>query len=186
MVTRSEDYSNFVHRLFNNGTLGLEACRNVTFQVTGDCNLRCSYCYEHHKSCGAMSLETGKRIVDYIIDLYEDGTGDFINKSTQGVVLDFIGGEPLLEAELIEKITDYWFEQCWKRKCPHASCTPRCPAGSRSITPLAPIGDRATRVPRTSSSHVSAMRRGIRSMCLSRSIPGRAKDARRVDLARAC
>lgn len=118
MVTRSEDYSNLVHRLFNNGNLGLEACRNVTFQVTGDCNLRCSYCYEHHKSCGAMSLETGKRIVDYIIDLYEDGTGDFINKSTQGVVLDFIGGEPLLEAELIEKITDYWFEQCWKRKCP--------------------------------------------------------------------
>lgn len=118
MVTRSEDYSNFVHRLFNNGNLGLEVCRNVTFQVTGDCNLRCSYCYEHHKSCGAMSLETGKRIVDYIIDLYEDGTGDFINKSTQGVVLDFIGGEPLLEAELIEKITDYWFEQCWKRKCP--------------------------------------------------------------------
>ena len=118
MVTRSEDYSNFVHRLFNNGNLGLEACRNVTFQVTGDCTLRCSYCYEHHKSCGAMSLETGKRIVDYIIDLYKDSTGDFINKSTQGVVLDFIGGEPLLEAELIEKITDYWFEQCWKRKCP--------------------------------------------------------------------
>ena len=42
MVTRSEDYSNFVHRLFNNGNLGLEACRNATFQVTGDCNLRCS------------------------------------------------------------------------------------------------------------------------------------------------
>ncbi len=59
MVTRSEDYSNFVHRLFNNGNLGLEACRNVTFQVTGDCTLRCSYCYEHHKSCGAMSLKPG-------------------------------------------------------------------------------------------------------------------------------
>ena len=41
MVTRSEDYSNFVHRLFNNGNLGLEACRNITFQVTGDCTLRC-------------------------------------------------------------------------------------------------------------------------------------------------
>lgn len=30
-------------------------------------NLRCSYCYEHHKSCGAMSRETGERIVDYLI-----------------------------------------------------------------------------------------------------------------------
>lgn len=30
-------------------------------------NLRCSYCYEHHKSCRAMSRETGERIVDYLI-----------------------------------------------------------------------------------------------------------------------
>ena len=95
MVTRSEDYSNFVHRLFNNGTLGLEACRNVTFQVTGDCNLHCSYCYEHHKSVERMSIETGRKIVDYILDLYEKNESDFVNQNTQAVVLDFIGGEPL-------------------------------------------------------------------------------------------
>ena len=46
-------------------------CRNITFQVTSGCNLRCSYCYEHHKSVERMSIETGRKVVDYILDLYE-------------------------------------------------------------------------------------------------------------------
>ena len=94
--------------------------RGVTFQITGDCTLRCSYCYEHHKSCNAMKPETGHKIVDYILDLYEDGSGSFINKDTKGIVLDFIGGEPLLEAALIENICDYFFAECWRRKIPLA------------------------------------------------------------------
>ena len=53
-----------------------------------------------------MSIETGRKIVDYLLDLYEQNTSDFINRRTKAVVLDFIGGEPLLEAALIEKICD--------------------------------------------------------------------------------
>ena len=60
-----------------------------------------------------MTPETGKRIVDYLLDLYKQNTSDFVNQDTKAVVLDFIGGEPLLEAPLIECICDYWFEQCW-------------------------------------------------------------------------
>lgn len=41
-----------------------------------------------------------------------------VNQHTKGVVLDFIGGEPLLEAALIERICDYWFAECWRRKIP--------------------------------------------------------------------
>lgn len=85
-------------------------CRNITFQVTSGCNLRCSYCYEHHKSVERMSIETGRKVVDYILDLYEKNESDFVNQNTRAVVLDFIGGEPLLEAELIEHICDYWFQ----------------------------------------------------------------------------
>ena len=70
-----------------------------------------------------MSIETGKRIADYLLDLYEQNTSDFINRDTKAVVLDFIGGEPLLEAPLIENVCDYWFEQCWKRKIPLAPFT---------------------------------------------------------------
>ena len=54
-----------------------------------------------------MTLETGKKAVDYLLNLYESDDSDFINKHTRGIILDFIGGEPLLEAELIEQICDY-------------------------------------------------------------------------------
>lgn len=98
-------------------------CRNITFQVTSGCNLRCSYCYEHHKSVERMSIETGRKIVDYILDLYEKNESDFVNQNTQAVVLDFIGGEPLLEAKLIERICDYWFSECYRREIPLAPFT---------------------------------------------------------------
>ena len=105
MHRHNEEYTELVRKMFpGKGADRGAVARNVTIQVTGDCNLRCSYCYEHHKSCGAMSRETGEQIVDYLIDLWEDGTGDFINRDTQGIVLDFIGGEPLLEAGQIGRV----------------------------------------------------------------------------------
>ena len=103
---RIEDYGNMVQRLYARDTAAENCvcCRNITFQVTSGCNLRCSYCYEHHKSVERMSIETGRKVVDYILDLYEKNESDFVNQNTRAVVLDFIGGEPLLEAELIEHI----------------------------------------------------------------------------------
>ena len=92
---RHEDYSNMVQRLYASADISANhaLCRNITFQVTSGCNLRCSYCYEHHKGTERMSIETGRKIVDYLLDLYEQGDSDFINRSTRAVVLDFIGGE---------------------------------------------------------------------------------------------
>lgn len=122
---RHEDYSNMVQRLYAGDDISVNhaLCRNITFQVTSGCNLRCSYCYEHHKGAEHMSIETGRKIVDYLLELYEQGDSDFINRNTRAVVLDFIGGEPLLEASLIEKICDYWFAECWRRKIPLAPFT---------------------------------------------------------------
>lgn len=125
MVKNNRDnYPEYIRELFpSDDGDNMQIIRDVTFQITGDCNLKCSYCYEHHKSCGAMTLETGRKIVDYLLDLYEDNSGDFITHKTKGLVLDFIGGEPLLEAELIEHICDYYFLQCWKRNIPLANFT---------------------------------------------------------------
>lgn len=122
---RIEDYGNMVQRLYARDTAAENrvCCRNITFQVTSGCNLRCSYCYEHHKSVERMSIETGRKIVDYILDLYEKNESDFVNQNTQAVVLDFIGGEPLLEAKLIERICDYWFSECYRREIPLAPFT---------------------------------------------------------------
>lgn len=77
------------------------SAQTITFIVTDDCNLRCKYCYITHKSAEKrMSLDTAKRFIDYI--LMSD-----INFA-DAVILDFIGGEPMLEAELIGQICDYF------------------------------------------------------------------------------
>lgn len=73
----------------------------ITFSVTDDCNLRCTYCYFTHKTCkNVMSIEIAKEAVD---DILEESMYD----SFDGVVWDFIGGEPTLEMDLISDISDY-------------------------------------------------------------------------------
>lgn len=74
--------------------------KNITFIVTKDCQLACKYCYLVGKnSKERMTFETAKLAVDYILS-HED---DFKEES---VIWDFIGGEPFLEIDLIDKICD--------------------------------------------------------------------------------
>lgn len=120
-LPRLPNYNDFIHRLYP-GVADRSLVREVTFQVTNQCNLRCDYCYEHHKGPESMSLETGKRIVDLLIRMWEeDKPGGFISKKTKTVILDFIGGEPLLEAPLVSDICDYFFKQCALKGCTLAS-----------------------------------------------------------------
>ena len=87
----------------------LGAAQQVTFIVTADCNLRCKYCYITHKSGGnRMNFETAKKFIDYILD-------NTTMKKQDAVVLDFIGGEPLLEVDLIDQICDYFKLETFKR-----------------------------------------------------------------------
>ena len=81
--------------------------RTITFQVTDACNLACTYCYQKNKGTRRMSFETAKKFVDLLLS----GDKNFVEfidpKRSKGLVLEFIGGEPLLEIELIDKIVDY-------------------------------------------------------------------------------
>ena len=82
-----------------------KSATTITFKVTEDCNLKCSYCYQTNKSKSVMNFNTAKKFID---DILSDKL-DYINTSMYaGAVIEFIGGEPLLEIELIEKICDYW------------------------------------------------------------------------------
>lgn len=75
--------------------------RNITFIVTKDCQLACRYCYLVGKNAKERMLwDVAKKAVDYILDR----ENEFREES---VVWDFIGGEPFLEIELIDKICDY-------------------------------------------------------------------------------
>ncbi len=87
-------------------------CNDITFSVTEECNLRCKYCYLAHKNGNKkMSFETAKKAVDYVLD-----ARDIYNENS--VVWNFIGGEPLLEIDLIDKISDYIKEQMFLKKHP--------------------------------------------------------------------
>lgn len=85
------------------------AAKNITFIVTKDCQLACKYCYLVGKNeKERMSWQTAKSAIDYILD-HED---DF---QEQSVIWDFIGGEPFLEIDLIDKICDYIKTELFRR-----------------------------------------------------------------------
>ena len=74
--------------------------KNITFIVTKDCQLACKYCYLVGKNAKErMTWDVAKKAIDYILE-----NKDFKEES---VVWDFIGGEPFLEIELIDRICDY-------------------------------------------------------------------------------
>lgn len=85
------------------------AAKNITFIVTKDCQLACKYCYLVGKNeKERMGWDVAKAAIDYILD-HED---DFKEES---VVWDFIGGEPFLEIDLIDKICDYLKVEMYRR-----------------------------------------------------------------------
>lgn len=85
--------------------------KTVTFIVTHQCNLRCTYCYEGHKSDRKMDLETARKCVDLLFA--EDArNSELINDvDAQGLIIEFIGGEPFLEIELIDGTMEYFLNR---------------------------------------------------------------------------
>ncbi len=83
--------------------------KNITFIVTKDCQLACKYCYLVGKnSKERMPWNVAKQAIDYILD----NENEYKEKS---VVWDFIGGEPFLEIDLIDKICDYLKIEMFRR-----------------------------------------------------------------------
>lgn len=94
--------------------------KNITFVVTEDCNLRCSYCYQPNKTHRVMSKEVARDSVDFILNS-EKINGYYSQDSSPGVILDFIGGEPLLEIDLINYIVEYFKFKAFEMDSPWAT-----------------------------------------------------------------
>ena len=90
----------------------MESDKNTTFYpilgVTHNCNLNCLYCYQKHDTEHRMTFETAKTCIDWC----------FANKpkDCEGIEFDFIGGEPLLEFNLIRKVVEYTLSKPHKEK----------------------------------------------------------------------
>lgn len=106
MKAGTEQFQDYVNRLFPVGP-GLSPggrrvlSRTVTFQVTDACTLRCTYCYQGVKGSHVLPFETAKKFVDLLL---QDNNPYINTRNSPGVVLEFIGGEPLLEIGLIDRI----------------------------------------------------------------------------------
>lgn len=95
--------------------------KTVTFQVTDACNLRCSYCYQINKGSRKMSFETAKKFIDLLIS-GEKGMKDYVGiENSPAIVLEFIGGEPFLEIDLISQICEYFETKCAEEMHPWAT-----------------------------------------------------------------
>lgn len=125
MRRENEQFQDRLSRLFpevNPGTgAGRKLTRTVTFQVTDACNLRCTYCYQIAKNNHKMDFETAKKYADLILDATAE-SNEYINPElSQGLIIEFIGGEPFLEIDLIDKITDYMIKKMIMTQHPWAT-----------------------------------------------------------------
>jgi sulfatase maturation enzyme AslB (radical SAM superfamily) len=80
---------------------------NLTLLVTEDCNLRCRYCFEKNNRPTKMNFEVAKRAIDKYLTR-EEGPA--------AVSIDFCGGEPLLEFEMIKNVFEYTVSGSWKKR----------------------------------------------------------------------
>ena len=84
----------------------------ICLHVAHDCNLACKYCFagkgEYDGPKGLMSLETGKRALDFLIE--QSGTRRNSGKR-HNLEVDFFGGEPLLNWEVCKELVKYGREQ---------------------------------------------------------------------------
>ena len=74
----------------------------MCLHIAHDCNLRCKYCFASTGDFGVgrklMTYETGKKAIDFLIEKSAD---------RQNLELDFFGGEPLMNWEVVKQIVLY-------------------------------------------------------------------------------
>ena len=78
----------------------------LCLHIAHTCNLNCSYCFasqgKYHGDRALMSYEVGKRALDFLIE----NSG-----SRHNLEVDFFGGEPLMNFDMVKKLVAYCREQ---------------------------------------------------------------------------
>ena len=78
----------------------------LCLHIAHDCNLACRYCFaeegEYHGRRALMSFEVGKKALDFLIA----NSG-----SRRNLEVDFFGGEPLMNWEVVKQLVEYGREQ---------------------------------------------------------------------------
>lgn len=93
----------------------------ITIQITEACNLCCSYCFQINKSPKTISFDDCKKFIDYLLTRTPENC-DYINpKKNHVLVFGFVGGDALLEIDLIDKFLTYFVEKAIELDHPWAN-----------------------------------------------------------------
>lgn len=95
----SEDiYEEYIDDISNRQTVIKALCLHIAHA----CNLACRYCFagkgEYNGDTALMSAETGKKAIDFLIKS---------SGSRRNLEVDFFGGEPLMNFEVVKEIVAY-------------------------------------------------------------------------------
>lgn len=88
---------------------------NFTFQTSERCSLSCTYCYQFNKSAMRMQFKTAKKFID---NLLSDNYGYINRYNSPAIIIEFIGGEPLLEISLTRAVYEYFLDRCYELNHP--------------------------------------------------------------------
>ena len=102
MLFTKDIYENAIDQFSNRPTVVKALCLHIAH----DCNLACRYCFaeegEYHGRRALMSLEVGKKALDFLIA----NSG-----SRRNLEVDFFGGEPLMNWDVVKQLVAYGREQ---------------------------------------------------------------------------
>jgi len=80
--------------------------KSLCLNVSHDCNLRCAYCFASSGHFGGarllMSADTGKKAIDYLMEH---------SGSRKHCEMDFFGGEPLMNTDVVKELVAYGRKQ---------------------------------------------------------------------------
>lgn len=89
------------------------AAFSITLNTTEDCNLRCKYCYEIDKKKRALKFEDACSFIDHVLtdpdpgNILNDPDPVFRKAYDNGLVVDFIGGDSLMDVDFLDRIISY-------------------------------------------------------------------------------
>ncbi len=98
MLYTEDDYEKVLPMMDSRNAVVKALCLHIAH----DCNLKCEYCFaeegEYHGKRELMSAEVGKKALDFLIE----NSG-----SRRNLEIDFFGGEPLMNFEVVKEIVKY-------------------------------------------------------------------------------
>jgi uncharacterized protein len=92
----SDDYEKFASMMIN------APIKSMCLNIAHDCNLRCAYCFAAQGDFGGermlMPFGVAKRAIDFLIEK---------SKSRHNLEVDFFGGEPLMNFDVVRQTVSY-------------------------------------------------------------------------------